>query len=134
MNVEIEPQIDAINWTEDIPETNFNSAVQYLALLTSLNKSLEITDRLRDYDYVRYQFPGTILRATGLNPLQVTDKAVQNALRAIGSKETIPYPLLVQSRRQERIHVVDGYEAISAAHYLHPERNIPCIIVPWDYE
>ena len=134
MNVEIEPQTDVINWTEDIPIENFNSAVQYLALLTTRNKAMEIADRLKDFDYVRYQPPGLILMAAGLIPLQPTAKTVQNALRAINSKDPIPYPLLVQSRRGERTHIVSGYDVISAVHFVNPERNIPCVIAPWDYE
>lgn len=130
----ITPDENTINWTENIPEENFNSAIQYLALLTSLNKAVEISDRLRDFDYVRYQPPGTILRAAGLFPLHADDKLIQKKLREIGSKENIPYPLLVQSRRQDRVHLVDGHETVSAAYFLNPERHVPCVIVPWDYE
>ena len=130
----ITPDKDTINWTEDIPNENFNSAVQYLALLTSLNKAIEISDRLKDFDYVRYQPPGVVLRAAGLFPLHATINSVQKTIRDINSKAPIPFPLLVQSRRQEKVHIVDGYESISAAYYLNSERNIPCIIAPWDYE
>lgn len=130
----IMPQDNTINWTEDIPTEHYNSAIQYLALLTSLNKATEIADRLMDFDYVRYQPPGTILRAAGLFPLQADDKLIQKKMREIGSKENIPYPLLVQSRRQDKVHLVHGYEAVSAAYIVDPERNIPCVIAPWDYE
>jgi hypothetical protein len=134
MKLGIVPEALTINWTEDIPDESFNSATQYLALLTSLNKAIEIADRLREYEYVRYQPSGTILRAAGLCALRDTDILVQNKIREIGSKSSIPYPLLVQSRRGDKVHLVDGYEAVSAAYHLAPERSVPCIIVPWDYE
>jgi hypothetical protein len=130
----IVPAENTINWWSEIPESSFTAATQYLGLLTSLNKALEITDRLRDADFVRYQQSGAILRAAGLLPLQGDDKLVQQVMRAIDSKEHIPYPLLVQTRRQENIHIADGYAVISAAYHLNPERNIPAIIAPWDYE
>lgn len=130
----IVPAENTINWWSEIPESNFTAATQYLGLLTSLNKALEITDRLRDIDFVRYVPPGTILRAAGLFPLQADDKLVQQVIRAIGSNEKIPYPLLVQTRRHDKVHLVDGYAVASAAYYLNPERNIPCSIAHWDYE
>lgn len=128
------PELNSISWTENIPNDSYNSAIQYLALLTSLNKATEIADRLIDFDYVRYQPPGTILRAAGLFPLRMTDKQMQKIMRNINSKIALPYPLLVQSRRQDRVHLVDGYGAVTAAYTTDPERNIPCVIAPWDYE
>lgn len=134
MIAETEPQLITICWKIPKSDNDFLAAYDYLTLFASPGKADNITDRLQEVERIVYRLPLTILRAAGLNPLHNTDCGVQDIIRRSGSKEEILAPLLVNSRDNNRIHLTDGYEAISAAYWLHKDRPLPCVITEWDWE
>jgi hypothetical protein len=121
-----------IQWSEFPEQHNFDSAYEYLSLLNLPNKAQEIVDRFWDDSFVLYRRPDDILRAAGLNIAPQTNLRVQNTLQKIHSKTPISPVLLVASRRNDRIHIADGYHRICAAYYLHEGAKVPCVITAWE--
>lgn len=134
MLTETEPQPISICWKTPESDSDFIPAYDYLTLFASPGKADNITDRLQEVERIVYRLPLTILRAAGLNPLHNYDRGVQNIIRRAGSKKEILMPILVTSRDNTRIHVADGYEAISASYWINKDRAIPAVITKWDSE
>lgn len=128
----IMPQRVGINWDKNPEIQNYLEAFQYLKLLTSLEKSREIVDRLKDQTEVLYRQPLTILRAAGLFHLRATELAMQEKLREINSNVPQRPVLLVNSEKNQKLHIVDGYETVCAVYHHDRSRFIPCIVTSWD--
>jgi hypothetical protein len=121
-----------IAWKLAPDEHNYENAYEYLSLLLLPKNAHCVIDRLKDCETVLFRRPGHILRAAGLNCLPQTNMAVQQFTRQIHRGEEIAPALIVTGKRNDRIHLADGYHRLCAAHYYAEGLKMPCVIAEWD--
>jgi hypothetical protein len=128
----IMPELATISWKQYPDERQYESALSYLEIVSSPNKASEIVDRLIDNSEIHYWHSGDILRAAGLFPPVVPNGDFYQVIRDINSNVSLNPPLIVQSLKQQRIHIASGYEVIAAVHMHNTRATIPCHVTAWD--
>lgn len=128
----IVPDSQTISWMSYPQMHAFKRAQDYLKLITSLEKAVELMERLQENYELRYCRPGEILRAAALFPPVFPSDEFNKVIRDINSKVHFDPILLVRDEKNRRLHIADGFQVVTAAYFLDREATVPCHVTAWD--
>jgi hypothetical protein len=111
-----------IKWLKDVADHDYNAAYNYLSLKFDEKRAGEIIDRLKKAELTSRR-ANDILRATGLQPLPLTDPGVQRDLLKLLNGEKLS-PVLVCDQKPGA-DIADGYHRVSLAYCIDPFMTVP---------
>lgn len=111
-----------IKWLKDVADHDYNAAFNYLSLKFDEKRAGEIIDRLKKAELTSRR-ANDILRATGLQPLPLTDPGVQRDLLKLLNGEKLS-PVLVCDQKPGA-DIADGYHRVSLAYCIDPFMTVP---------
>jgi hypothetical protein len=111
-----------IAWLGDVAEHDYEAAYNYLSLKLDDKRAAEVVDRLKKAKLTQRR-ANDILRATGLQPLPLTDPGVQRDLLKLLHGEKLS-PVLVCDQKAGA-DIADGYHRVSLAYNIDPFMSVP---------
>jgi hypothetical protein len=109
-----------IAWLKDVADHDYAAAYDYLSLKFDKKRAGEAVDRMKKAKLTSRR-ANDILRATGLNPLPLTDPGVQRDLLKLLNGEKLS-PVLVCDLGAD---IADGYHRVSLAYDIDPFMSVP---------
>jgi hypothetical protein len=109
-----------IAWLKDVADHDYAAAYDYLSLKFDKKRAGEAVDRMKKARLTSRR-ANDILRATGLNPLPLTDPGVQRDLLKLLNGEKLS-PVLVCDQGAD---IADGYHRVSLAYDIDPFMSVP---------
>src|SRR6201997_2859099 len=107
-----------LRWKKDVAEHDYAAASSYLSIRFGEIKAEKVAAELRKLPVITRR-ANDILRATGRNPLPLSDPGVLKDLKKVLSGEKLS-PVLVAEA-----DIADGYHRISLAYALDPYAMVP---------
>jgi hypothetical protein len=111
-----------IAWLKDVADHDYEAAYDYLSLKFDKKRASEAVDRMKKAKLTARR-ANDILRATGLNPLPLTDPGVQRDLLKLLNGEKLS-PVLVCDQKPGS-DIADGYHRVSLAYNIDPFMSVP---------
>ena len=122
------PQQPLIAWQDDAPESDYQSAAHFLALLDNREHIDTLLADLRVAPIVEYKAID-LLRAAQLIVPKQDDLPTREQLRQIRDGEPIAPILLVRVEALKKVIVADGFHRICAAYRTDPDVMLHCKLV-----
>jgi hypothetical protein len=110
--------VSYLRWKRDVAEHDYTAASSYLSIRFGQDHADQVAAKLRKLP-VATRRANDILRATGREPLPLTDPGVLNDLKKVLSGEKLS-PILVAEG-----DIADGYHRVSLAYAIDPFADIP---------
>jgi hypothetical protein len=107
-----------LHWKKDVADHDYAAASSYLSIRFGQDHADETAKKLRKLTIITRR-ANDILRATGREPLPLTDPGVLNDLKKVLGGEKLS-PVLVAEG-----DIADGYHRVSLAYALDPFADIP---------
>lgn len=107
-----------LRWKDDVAEHDYDAAMNFLSLRLPAAEAEARVGELRRSE-LNTRRANDILRATGLNPLPLTDPGVLRDLKKVLAGEKLS-PILVSDGE-----IADGYHRVSLAYALDPFADVP---------
>ncbi len=111
-----------LQWKKDVDEHDYAAAARFLSISWGQEHASEIAAKLRKAPVVTRR-ANDILRATGHDPLPLTDPGVLKNLKKVLAGEHLS-PVLVAGS-----DIADGYHRVSLAYALDPYADVPLRMV-----
>lgn len=115
----------AIKWLDDVEEHDFPAALSYLTLHFNEEIAASLVDRLRAAPVVHFAAKD-ILRASGLRPLDASNRHVKHNIEKAHDGKPLSPVLLV---RHDRLLISDGFHRVCGVHLIDEDALIPAKIV-----
>ena len=107
-----------LHWKKDVADHDYAAAANYLSIRFGLDHANNVADKLRKLKIISRR-ANDILRATGREPLSMSDPGVINDLKKVLAGDKLS-PVLVAEG-----DIADGYHRVSLAYALDPYAEIP---------
>jgi hypothetical protein len=107
-----------VRWKKDVDPADYAAASSYLSIRFGATRAKKVAAELRDLPMVTRR-ANDILRATGRDPLPLSDPGVLRELKKVLSGEKLS-PILVAEG-----DIADGYHRVSLTYALDPYADIP---------
>lgn len=111
-----------IRWKKDVVAHDFDAAEAYLSIRLSPERAKTLVKRLKDAT-ITHRRANDILRASGRDPLPLTDPGVLRDLIQVASGQKLS-PVLVVSF-DNGAEIADGYHRVSLTYALDPFGAVP---------
>ncbi|MBV9094898.1 MAG: hypothetical protein JO132_13665 [Streptosporangiaceae bacterium] len=119
-----------VKWLPKPEEHDYAAAEDYLSLVMSAKRAGEHRQKLAAAaGEMTHRKAKDILRASGLDLLDATNKHVASDLAKVARGEPLSPILLVRGTRRRPLIVADGYHRVCASYWIDENTNIPCILV-----
>ena len=107
-----------LRWKKDVDPSDYDAASSYLSIRFGQERAAEVAAQLRELP-VSTRRVNDIMRATGRDPLPLSDPGVLRELKKVlGGKKLSP--VLVAEG-----DIADGYHRLSLAYALDPYGDVP---------
>jgi hypothetical protein len=113
-----EEAVSYLHWRQDVAEHDYAAASSYLSIRFGENRAATVAAELRKLPVISRR-ANDILRATGRQPLPLSDPGVLKDLKKVLSGEKLS-PVLVAEA-----DIADGYHRVSLAYALDPYADVP---------
>ena len=110
--------VSYLHWKKDVDEHDYAAASSYLSIRFGERRAGEVAAALRKLPVISRR-ANDILRATGRDPLSLSDPGVLKDLKKVLSGEKLS-PILVAEA-----DIADGYHRLSLAYALDPYATVP---------
>jgi hypothetical protein len=110
--------VQYLKWKTDVAAHDYAAASSYLSIRFGESRAEQAAAELRTLPVITRR-ANDILRATGREPLPLTDPGVLNDLKKVLSGEKLS-PILVAEG-----DIADGYHRVSLAYAIDPFADIP---------
>jgi hypothetical protein len=110
--------VSYLRWKKDVDQHDYAAASSYLSIRFGQGRAEKIATELRKLPVITRR-ANDILRATGRDPLPLSDPGVLKDLKKVLSGEKLS-PILVAEA-----DVADGYHRLSLAYALDPYADVP---------
>jgi hypothetical protein len=107
-----------LRWKKDVEQHDYAAASSYLSIRFGEKRAKAVTAELRKLPVIARR-ANDILRATGRDPLPLSDPGVLKDLKKVLAGERLS-PILVAEA-----DVADGYHRLSLAYALDPYAEVP---------
>jgi hypothetical protein len=107
-----------LRWKKDVDDHDYVAAASYLSIRFGESRAEKVAAELRKLPVITRR-ANDILRATGREPLPLSDPGVLKDLKKVLSGEKLSPILVAES------DVADGYHRLSLAYALDPYADIP---------
>ena len=107
-----------LRWKAEVEEHDYAAASSYLSIRFGVGKAEKVAAELRKLPVITRR-ANDILRATGRDPLPLSDPGVLKDLKKVLSGEKLS-PILVAEA-----DIADGYHRVSLAYALDPYAVVP---------
>jgi len=110
--------VQYVRWRKDVAEHDYAAASSYLSIRFGATKAELVAAELRKLPVITRR-ANDILRATGRDPLLLSDPGVLKDLQKVLAGEKLS-PILVAEG-----DIADGYHRVSLAYALDPYADVP---------
>jgi hypothetical protein len=111
-----------IRWLGDVAEHDYDAAYNFLSIRFDEKRARTLVDRMRKAKLTSRR-ANDILRATGLQPLPLTDPGVRkDLLKLLGGDKLSP---VLACALEEGAEIADGYHRVSLAYSIDPFMDVP---------
>ena len=110
--------VSYLRWKKDVEQHDYAAASSYLSIRFGESRAQEVSEKLQKLPVITRR-ANDILRATGREPLPLSDPGVLNDLKKVLAGEKLS-PILVAEA-----DVADGYHRLSLAYALDPYADVP---------
>lgn len=107
-----------LKWKKDVEPHDYDAATNYLSIRFGESRAEKVSAELRKVPVITRR-ANDILRATGHDPLPLTDPGVLKDLKKVLGGEKLS-PVLVAEG-----DIADGYHRVSLAYALDPYSTVP---------
>jgi hypothetical protein len=107
-----------LRWKKDVEPHDYAAASSYLSIRFGESRAAKVAAALRKLPVIERR-ANDILRATGRDPLPLSDPGVLNDLKKVLSGEKLSPVLLAEA------DIADGYHRVSLAYALDPYASVP---------
>jgi hypothetical protein len=110
--------VQYLQWKKDVADHDYAAASSYLSIRLGESRAQEVSEKLKKLP-VTTRRANDILRATGREPLSLSDPGVLKDLKKVLAGEKLS-PVLVAEG-----DIADGYHRVSLAYALDPYTDVP---------
>jgi hypothetical protein len=110
--------VQYLQWKKDVAKHDYAAAASYLSIRFGESRAQQMSDKLRKLPVITRR-ANDILRATGRDPLPLSDPGVLKDLKKVLAGVKLS-PVLVTEG-----DIADGYHRVSLAYALDPYADIP---------
>ena len=110
--------VQYLQWKKDVADHDYAAASSYLSIRVGESRAQEASKKLKKLP-VTTRRANDILRATGRDPLPLSDPGVLKDLKKVLAGEKLS-PVLVAEG-----DIADGYHRVSLAYALDPYAEVP---------
>jgi hypothetical protein len=110
--------VEHLRWKKDVAHHDYAAAANYLSVRFGESRAKEVSGQLQKLP-VTTRRANDILRATGREPLPLSDPGVLKDLKKVLAGEKLS-PVLVAEG-----DIADGYHRVSLAYALDPYADVP---------
>ncbi len=110
--------VQYLRWKKDVDEHDYAAASSYLSIRYGESRAEKVAAELRKLPVITRR-ANDILRATGRDPLPLSDPGVLRDLQKVLSVERLSPILLAEA------DIADGYHRVSLAYALDPYGVVP---------
>ena len=110
--------VQYLRWRKDVAEHDYAAASSYLSIRFGEARAEKVSAELRKLPVISRR-ANDILRATGRDPLPLSDPGVLRDLQKVLSGEKLSPVLVAES------DIADGYHRVSLAYALDPYALVP---------
>ena len=110
--------VSYLQWKKDVEQHDYAAASSYLSIRFGESRAERVSGELRKLPVITRR-ANDILRATGRDPLPLSDPGVLKDLKKVLSGEKLSPILVAQG------DVADGYHRLSLAYALDPYAEVP---------
>ena len=110
--------VSYLQWKKDVAQHDYAAASGYLSIRFGESRAQEVSEKLRKLQVITRR-ANDILRATGHDPLPLSDPGVLKDLKKVLAGEKLS-PVLVAEG-----DIADGYHRVSLAYALDPYAEVP---------
>jgi len=107
-----------LQWKRDVAKHDYAAASSYLSIRFGESQAQEVSEKLKKLPVITRR-ANDILRATGREPLPLSDPGVLKDLKKVLAGEKLS-PVLVAEG-----DIADGYHRVSLAYALDPYADVP---------
>jgi hypothetical protein len=107
-----------LQWKREVAEHDYAAASRYLSIRLGESRAQEVSEKLKKLPIIARR-ANDILRATGREPLPLSDPGVLKDLKKVLAGEKLS-PVLVAEG-----DIADGYHRVSLAYALDPYADVP---------
>jgi hypothetical protein len=107
-----------LQWKKDVAKHDYAAASSYLSIRLGESRAQEASEKLQKLPVITRR-ANDILRATGRDPLPLSDPGVLKDLKKVLTGEKLS-PVLVAEG-----DIADGYHRVSLAYALDPYADVP---------
>jgi hypothetical protein len=107
-----------LQWKREVAEHDYAAASSYLSIRFGESQAREVSEKLKKLPVI-IRRANDILRATGREPLPLSDPGVLKDLKKVLAGEKLS-PVLVAEG-----DIADGYHRVSLAYALDPYADVP---------
>ena len=110
--------VQYLRWKKEVAPHDYAAASSYLSIRFGETRAREVSEKLRKLPVISRR-ANDILRATGRDPMPLSDPGVLKDLKKVLAGEKLS-PVLVAEG-----DIADGYHRVSLAYALDPYANVP---------
>jgi hypothetical protein len=110
--------IQYLQWKTDVAHHDYAAASSYLSIRLGESRAREVSEKLKQLPVITRR-ANDILRATGRDPLPLSDPGVLKDLKKVLAGDKLS-PVLVAEG-----DIADGYHRVSLAYALDPYADVP---------
>jgi hypothetical protein len=110
--------VQFVRWKKDVAHHDYAAATSYLSIRFGEMRAQEVSAKLRKLPVITRR-ANDILRATGRDPLPLSDPGVLKDLKKVLAGQKLS-PILIAEG-----DIADGYHRVSLAYALDPYADIP---------
>jgi len=110
--------VQYLRWKKDVATHDYAAASSYLSIRFGESRAQEVSEKLKKLPVITRR-ANDILRATGRDPLSLSDPGVLKDLKKVLAGEKLS-PVLVADG-----DIADGYHRVSLAYALDPYADVP---------
>jgi hypothetical protein len=107
-----------LRWKKDVDSRDYAAASSYLSIRFGESRAERVVAQLRTLPVITRRV-NDVLRATGRDPLPLSDPGVLRELKKVLSGQKLSPVLLAEA------DVADGYHRLSLAYALDPYADVP---------
>ncbi|HEX8786222.1 MAG TPA: hypothetical protein VF793_08575 [Telluria sp.] len=115
----------SIEWMDDAPESDYQSAAHYLALVETPKGVNQALAEMRRATIVEYKATD-LLRAAKLAVPKSDDRPTRDQIKSIEKGEAVSPVLLLRVSALKKVIIADGFHRICAAYRIDPDVVLHC--------
>src|SRR5215469_16722103 len=110
--------VSYLRWKKDVAHHDYAAATSYLSIRLGESRARELSKQLQKLPVITRR-ANDILRATGREPLPLSDPGVLKDLKKVLAGEKLSPVLIAEG------DIADGYHRVSLAYALDPYADVP---------